>query len=161
MQPPDGDKPGELVTTRYSIDNYNRWEYDPKSGSYLRYQDNLLLDEGQEEEFLPMTDHLTEKQVSASNVVVLFVTHAYFQRPPTEIVEINFTGSGPAYAFRDGKVYEVTWNRPTVDSVLFLTFPNGERYPFKPGNTWFQVVGQYSFITQPEDGNWRFQFQIP
>lgn len=161
MQPPAGGKPAESVTTRYSIDNYNRWDYDLKSRSYLRFQDDLLLDQGQEEEFQPMTDRLTEEQVSAANVVVLLVPHSYFKRSPGEIIEINFSGSGPGYAFRDGKAYEVLWNHPSADSVMFLTLSNGERYPFKPGNTWFQVTGQYSLVTNPENGNWRFQFMIP
>lgn len=160
MDLPAGGKAGEVVTTHYSIDTYNRWKYDPQTGSYLRYQDNLLLDQGQEEEFAPLMDQLTEKQVSADNVVVLMVPHSYYLKSP-EIIEINFTGSGPAYAFRDGMVYEVQWNHPNPEGVLYLTLPDGSRYPFKPGNTWFQVVGQYSFVTQPAPNEWRFMFQIP
>lgn len=160
-QTPQGGEPGSQVTTHYSIDNYNRWEYDAQTGKYLRFQDNLLLDQGQEEEFAPLTDRLTEKQITADNVVVLFAPHGYFNRPPSEIIEITFDGSGPAYAFRDGKAYELTWNRPASGGVLYLTFPDGENYPFKPGNTWFEVVGQYTFVTQPEAQSWRFEFQIP
>lgn len=161
MQVPEGGEPGEVVTTRYSIDSYNQWIYDPDSGRYLRFQDSLLLDEGQEEEFQPMTDRLTDEQVSAANVVVLVVPHNYVARPPSEIVDITMSGSGPAYAFRDGMAYELSWNRPATDGVIYLTFPDGERYAFKPGNTWFQIVGQFSFVTEPEEGSWRFQFQIP
>ena len=158
---PQGGKPGSQVTTHYSIDNYNRWEYDAQTGKYLRFQDNLLLDQGQAEEFAPLIDRLTEKQVTADNVVVLFAPHGYFNRPPSEIIEITLDGSGPAYAFRDGKAYELTWNRPASGGVLYLTFPDGENYPFKPGNTWFEVVGQYTFVTQQEAQSWRFEFQIP
>ncbi|MEJ2262884.1 MAG: DUF3048 domain-containing protein [Anaerolineales bacterium] len=160
MNLPPGGKAGEVITTHYSIDTYNRWKYDPQTGTYLRYQDNLLLDQGQEEEFVPLMDQLTENQVSANNVVVLMVPHSYYLKSP-EIIEINFTGSGPAYAFRDGMVYEVQWNHPNPEGVLYLTLPDGSRYPFKPGNTWFQVVGQYSFVTQPAPNEWRFMFQIP
>lgn len=161
MQAPESGEAGEVVTTRYSIDSYNQWVYDPASGRYLRFQDDLLLNEGQEEEYQPMTDRLTDEQVSAANVVVLVAPHSYVVRPPGAIVDITMSGSGPAYAFRDGMAYELNWNRTAADSVIYLTSPDGERYAFKPGNTWFQIVGQFSFVTQPEEGSWRFQFQMP
>jgi hypothetical protein len=58
-------------------------------------------------------------------------------------------------------VYEVLWNRPASDSVLFFTTTDGEPFPLKPGNTWFQVIGQTSQVEQPEEGTWRFTFQFP
>lgn len=160
MDPPRGGQVGEEVTTHYSIDSYNRWNYDPQSGTYLRNQDNLLLDQGQEEEFVPLMDRLTEGQVSADNVVVLMMPHSYYLRSP-EIIEINFSATGLGYAFRDGRVYQVQWIHSAPDRVLYLTLPDGTRYPFKPGNTWFQVIGQSSKVSQPADGTWRFEFQIP
>jgi hypothetical protein len=45
--------------------------------------------------------------------------------------------------------------------MLSLTLPDGSPYPFKPGNTWFQIIGQFSIVTQPESGSWRFDFRIP
>lgn len=160
--PPPGGSKGIQITTRYSKDCYNRWEYDPVSGHYLRLQDNIF-DEGQGEgeQFVPLFDRVNEQQIYADNVVVLFVTHEYFQNPPAEIIEILLAGSGPGYAFRDGKAYQVVWNRPTADSVLFLTLPDGSNFPFKPGKTWFQVVGNNSVFTQPDENFWRFEFRIP
>ncbi len=67
-------------------------------------------------------------------------------------------GTGQAYAIRDGLFYEVTWNRPAKDSVLYLTFPDGSLYPFKPGNTWFQVVGETTQTTNPFENVWRIVF---
>ena len=55
-------------------------------------------------------------------------------RSPARVV----SGSGPAYAFRDGMVYEVRWNIPAPDSVLYLTNPDGTPFPYKPGNTPFR-----------------------
>jgi hypothetical protein len=69
--------------------------------------------------------------------------------------------TGYAFAFRDGQFYEVRWNRSTKDSVLALTFPDGKPYPFKPGNTWFEVVGQSSQVLDKGNGVWRFVFKIP
>ncbi len=160
-KPPKGGTPGLVVTTHYSLDTYNQWIYDPQSGKYLRYQDNLFLGEGQEEEFVPLIDRLTEQQISAQNVVILFVPHEYFRKPPNEIIDIKFTVTGPAYAFRDGLMYELTWNRPANESVLSLMDNQGNPFPFKHGNTWFQVVGNYSEISQEDKAAWRFEHRFP
>ncbi len=157
---PKGGTLANQVFARYSGDNYTRWDYDPTTGLYLRFQDNVY-DQGQGEQYAPLLDRINNLQITAANVVVIYVPHVYYVPPPNEIVEILLSGSGKAYAFRDGQAYEVTWNRPTTNSVLFLTFPDGTRYPFKPGNTWIQVLSDPSTMTQPGDGIWRFLFAIP
>ena len=55
-------------------------------------------------------------------------------------IEIQIWGEGPATLFRDGMRYEGRWHR--TDSELMLTFTDldGNVLPFKPGNTWFQMV---------------------
>ncbi len=152
--------PGAQIYVRYSGDNYTRWDYDPASGTYLRFQDNVY-DTGQGEDYAPLTDRLNDQQISAANVVVIFARHEYFQQPPNEIVDILLSGSGKAYAFRDGQVFEVQWNRPTTNSVLSLTYPDGSVFAFKPGKTWFQVVGVSTVPDLKPDGAWRFNFQLP
>lgn len=161
LDPPQGGKTGNQATIRYSGDDYTRWEYDPDTGLYMRFQDNVL-DTGQGEEYDPLTDReYNDEQISAANVVVMLTPHSYFRQPPSEIVEILLFGTGKAYAFRDGQAYEVNWSIPTQDSVLTLTLPDGSPFPFKPGNTWIQVVGQSSVVTQPEVAAWRFEFKFP
>jgi hypothetical protein len=87
--------------------------------------------------------------------------HEFFQQPPNEIIEILLSGSGPAYSFRDGQMYTVQWNRPTTNSVLTLTNSDGTVFPYKPGNTWFQVVGVSTQANQQSDNSWRFNFLMP
>jgi len=158
---PDGGTPGNQVYTRVSISAYSRWDYDPTSGRYLRFQDNQE-DTGQGEAYVPLLDRLNNQQASAANVVELFAPHSFVVKSgASEIVDIQLSGSGDAVAFRDGKAYKVKWNRPTPDSVLYLTFPNGSNYPFKPGNTWFEVVGQSSKTELKDAGVWRFTNSIP
>lgn len=161
LEPPeDGIKALEIVT-RYSIDMYNRWEYDADTGKYLRFQDNLLLNRGQAEVFVPLIDRLNDQQIMADNVVILFAEHSYFQPRPAEIIEINLNGSGLAYAFRDGSSYELRWQHLASDDLLYLTYSNGDLYPFKPGITWFQVVGKSSQVTQVDENSWRFVYSFP
>ena len=76
------------------------------------------------------------------------------------MIEIGLEGVGPAYAFRDGQVYQLNWNRAGTEAVLTLTYTDGTPFPFKPGATWFEIVGKSSQITN-QGGIWRFWHQIP
>ncbi len=157
---PQGGKSAGQVYTRYSFALYSRWDYDPTTGRYLRFQDSQNDENGAGEKYEPFIDRTTNQQIAADNVVVLVVADDYVQRPPNEIVDIQLSGQGQAYAYRDGQVYDVRWNRPTVDSVLYLTFPDGTRYPFKPGNTFIQIVNKESTIKTLDDGSWHFTYYI-
>ncbi len=158
---PENGITGKQVFTRYSGDSYNRWDYDPASNRYLRFQDNVF-DQGQGEEYAPMVDRLTNEQIGADNVVILFAKHSYYYKTATsEIVRINLNGYGKAIVFRDGKAFKVNWARPKSGEVVFLTYDDGSRFPLHPGVTWFQVVGTSSKVAQEENGIWRFGFMIP
>jgi hypothetical protein len=158
----DGSLPqGENIYVRYSISAYIHWEYDPQSGKYLRFQDTVEAYTAEEEQYEPVVDRLDDSQVAADNVVVLKVIHEYiYKSGNSEIVDILLGGSGEAYAFRDGKTYQLQWNRPTPE-MLTLTFLDGTPYAFKPGTTWFQVVGQSSTNQLTTDNGLRFEFRLP
>ncbi len=159
FQPPAGGKPGVQIFNRYSISAYNRWDYDPASGRYLRSQDTQEDTTGQDEAYAPLTDRLNGAHVSANNVVILLAAHSPDEGSATRI-DINLTGSGKAYAFRDGLIYEVQWERPASDAVLRLSM-DGAPFPFKQGNTWFQVMGQYTRVEEKSLGVWRFENRLP
>jgi hypothetical protein len=157
---PSGGVPGSQVYVRYSGDNYTRWDYDPSTGKYLRFQD-AVFDTGQGESYEPLTDRLNDQQLTASTVVVVLARHEFYQQPPAEIIEIQLSGTGTAYAFRDGQLFQVEWSRPTTNSVLSLTYTDGTPFPFKPGQTWIQVVGVSTPATDQGNGAWRFNFVMP
>lgn len=160
VETPTGGQTAKNVNIHYSRDSYALWEYDLSSGKYMRSQDDSF-DQGEGETFAPLIDRNNDEQISADNVVVILMEHSYYRKPPAEIIEVLVSGSGPAYAFRDGKVYEVRWNIPGPDRVLYLTYQEGTPFPYKPGNTWYQVIGQSSSISEPEEDTWRFDFLIP
>jgi len=161
---PSGGQPGTQVFTRYSISSYNRWDYDANSGRYLRFQDMQEASSTDVEAYGALNDGISKTQIAADNVIVLLAAHQYAfgtHSGPSEVIDINLAGSGKAYAFREGQVFELQWNRPTKDSVLFLTFPDGTPYPFKPGNIWFEVVGKTSKIEKTAQGIYRYTMNLP
>ena len=154
---PAGGQPSTQAIVRYSGAIYNRWDYDPASGTYLRFSDTADSSNGvADEQYAQLTDRLTNKPITADNVVFLYVTHELYS---TGIYDILLSGSGAAYAFRDGQVYQVTWQRNDTD-VISLTNSDGTPFAFKPGNTWFEVIGFSSAVKQT-DQSWRFTHQMP
>jgi len=163
-QTPANGQPGPQVFVRFSISAYNLWDFNPQNGRYMRYQDTQEAQDASLENTAALMDELTQQQIATDNVVVIMAPHSYAFNThpgPNEVIEINLSGSGPAYAFRDGQVFQVVWNRPDKNSVLFLTFQDGSAYPFKPGTTWFEVVGTSAKLTNPIPGMWRFDHAMP
>ena len=159
LTPPAAGLPGTQVIVRYSGSIYNRWDFDASTGKYLRFSDTFDDFNIENEKYAQSTDRLTGQPIAFDNVVVLFVTHEYYNLNP-EVVDIQFLGSGSAYAYRDGQAYPVTWQRNGPNAVVALTNPDGTSFPFKPGTTWFEVVGINSQVQQTDQG-WRFHHLMP
>ena len=116
------------------------YQYDAETKTYKR------TDMGQ-----PLIDELVDEQIAPENVVVLFVNHvdtdiAADKHDPKHIwyaISIQLWGQGPAKIFRDGKVYDATWIRENPqqenDRLIFID-GNGNQVPFRPGQTWIQLV---------------------
>jgi hypothetical protein len=158
--PPSGN-PGLEISIRYSIVSYHRWEYNPPAGVYLRYQETET-DRDDTPAYAPLTDSLTGEQLSAANLVVLFIPHHYYRKSTsTDIIDQVLFGEGAGYAFRDGQVYPVTWQHENAEELLNLLLPDGSYYPLKPGNTWFEIIGEKSDFQREQGGRWWFTFAIP
>lgn len=158
--PPEG-LPAEKLFFRYSLIIYGKWEYDSDSGSYLRFQEEMGYRNTSVEEYDRLNDALTDEQISADNVVALFVPHSYYKKTDsTEIFEIDLSASGQAIVFRNGLSYPAIWERPSDGGVLNLFTLDGEPFPLKPGQTWYEVLSLES--TQSQNGSeWRFVFGVP
>ena len=159
IHPPEGGEPVDQVYAWYSAVIYNRWDYDPPSGRYYRYVDTENAPDNQSEVYKPLRDALGDIPIAADNVVVLLMPHTFYSVSP-EMVEMEFYGSGPAYAFRDGQAYELEWARKNEAGVYSLYTTDGKDYPLKPGNTWFEVMGVSTKISQNETA-WRFEMRFP
>jgi hypothetical protein len=157
LDPPASDQAVSHIFVRYSAAIYNRWDYDTAAGKYLRFSDTTEdLASGQDEQYAPLTDRLTNQPIAFDNLVVLYVTHELYS---TNIYDILFSGSGKGVAFRDGRAYQVNWQRNDTD-VVSLSNPDGTPFAFKPGKTCFEVMGISSQVKQDDQG-WRFTFLMP
>lgn len=157
LDPPAGDQAVSHIFVRYSAAIYNRWDYDTAAGKYLRFSDTTEdLSSGQGEQYAQLTDRLTNQPIAFDNLVILYINHELYA---SNIYDILFSGSGSGFAFRDGRAYQVRWQRNDTD-VVSLTNPDGTPFAFKPGTTWFEVVGLNSTLSQGEQG-WRFTHLMP
>lgn len=140
--PPAGGTPGLLVHLDFQLDyNIVEWRYDPATGRYARW-----VDTDTPGQLAAHTDAVNGESLTAANVVVVYVHHQ-----PTDIVEdfadgghcgyeIQLWGGGPARLFRDGQAYDATWVRFANADVIGFVGADNTILPFKPGNTWFEVI---------------------
>jgi hypothetical protein len=155
--PPAGGTALNQIYVRYSSAIYNRWDYDAASGRYLRYSDTQNAYSQSEEKYAQLTDSLTNQPVAAENIVMVLAQNVVVSKG---IYDILLYGSGTAYIARDGQIYQVLWERQRTDSILTLVGPDGKPFPFKPGQTWFEVLSDPTDVIMNQD-NWRFVFHLP
>lgn len=104
-----------------------RYDYDSSDEIYKRFQAGD-----------PHIDHGSEKQITASNVVILITN--YYPTDDVGRLYMKTEGTGDMYLFRNGMVFPGTWERmSTVDSYKFYG-ESGDELAFAPGKTWISVV---------------------
>lgn len=131
------------LTIPYPKNSVVRFKYDLTSGLYQRFV------QGQ-----PHLDALTNKQLSAANVIVQFCPHE-----KTDIVEdsqgttsinIVLVGEGKALIFRDGMVREGRWVASDPNRMTRFVDNEGQPISLKPGRTWIELVPpDYEITTSP------------
>jgi hypothetical protein len=145
--PANGDNGTEL-RVRFTDSNFFLWQFNEKIGEYVRYQEK---EDTTEDVYEILSDRVNNTPISADNIVVLVVYHKPMESDHEDL-RFNLIDTGKAFAFRDGKLYRLQWNRPTRTDLLTLTFLNGEPYPMRPGTTWFEVIGINSEIKDVQNG---------
>jgi len=115
----------EVIEVRLD-DTEVRWEYDPESGKYLRWQDG--------------TEHGTEEagQVAADNVVVILADYGVNQLDGNP--ELQALGSNPVLIFSGGTVRTGVWLRFTPEEGFgfFDNIDDLNPLGLTPGNTWVE-----------------------
>jgi hypothetical protein len=160
--PPSGGSPVSQVFVRYSGAIYNRWDYDSLSNRYLRFADAADDPNRNSEVYAPLTDKLTGQPITTDNLVMVFVPHAYVKKTATsEVFDMKLVGEGKAYVARDGQLFQVKWKRATQTDVLSFVNADGSPFALKPGQTWVEVLGAASTVTDLKNGAMKFTWLIP
>ena len=93
--PTSGDSASQ-VYVRYSGAIYNRWDYDPATGQYLRFADKQNDVNRNNEVYEQLTDRLTSQPIAADNVVMVCMPHQYFvKRADAEVIEMIMDNTRP------------------------------------------------------------------
>lgn len=118
------------VTVPFSNANTVVWNYDAASKTYMRVNNGK-----------PFIDAGTNKQLSATNVVVIWAQYkaASNDKVGSTTYDISLTGSGRATIFRGAQSYDCTWEAGKDAPPVFKA-ADGTQVKLSPGNTWMQVV---------------------
>jgi len=161
---PEAGRVANVIDVFYNSFTQSGWQYDPISGSYLRWTDKA----DQTGELFPATDRLTGRQMAFENVVVLFAEHERFRHNQFEIL-LGAGQKGLAYLFRDGQAFRIQWstlNREwEKETGLLRPFYFVDSYnnpiPLHSGRTWIHLVTPYSGLSETNPGEWLVEFVQP
>jgi hypothetical protein len=105
-----------------------RWDYDPTTNSYLRFNGGVA-----------QTDLENQKQLTAKNVVVLFARET---GPVDEHAHLlyNNVGTGDGILFQDGKATKVTWKKQLRGDRTIFYDAQGKEISFVKGQIWIEML---------------------
>ena len=153
---------GTQLFTYFSADSYSKWLYEAETKQYIRYQETDDTRNDKPEKYQALIDQMTGETVHASNVVYILAYHTFSNTfdQEDEVFQIDLTGSGEAYFFRDGIGILARWLRTNRDQPLLLTTLDGAPIYFRPGITFYEVLGTASYVDQ-DAGEWHFHHATP
>lgn len=118
------------------------FRYFPETGQYLRYVGGA-----------PHIDRNNDYQIAPQNIIVQYVTHATTflveDALGSRSLDHDVFGSGPAFIFRNGLMYEGTWHTGHLGQLVKFRTSDGRAIPLSPGRTWFALVpANYQLTTE-------------
>jgi len=161
---PPGGQPATDIHVFYHDYTQSRWEYDPVSGSYLRFTD---LADGTGT-FVPATDRLTGRQLAFENVIVMLAQHNRIRHLQFDI-DLGIGKKGHAYLFRDGQVIKGYWSTANrewekesgfIRPIHFVDV-NDNPIPLKHGETWIHLFTPESYLEDQGEAQWEAYFVQP
>jgi hypothetical protein len=148
---PDGGAAANRLEVVYASLNLAEWTFDPEAAGYLRSQDRA------DGKLVPATDQLTGQPLIFENVIVLFAGHRAVQ-PNLLDISLWLERGRPMVLLRSGRIYQGTWEAPSLDAPLQWVGDNGGPLALAPGRTWVEIVGLSSVLESPAEGVWRVVF---
>lgn len=145
------------IGVQYAKFNRGEWRYNPDTKTYQRWTD----DKGDSTNMIPLTDRLTKNQVTAANVIVLFVEYVEFNPTLHNIKVWDNQGGQRALFFRDGVLINGSWRAPGHRQPIQFYNDFGLPMALKPGNTWIILAGNSSTFNTIGPGTWELRFHLP
>lgn len=105
------------------------FKYDHQSNTYLRFNGGVSH-----------KDRLTDKQLVPKNVVVQKVPNERLFNDEKDRIELDVTGEGQVFVFRDGEVIEGKWRKKDRLSRTKFFDKNDREISLNRGQTWVVVV---------------------
>ena len=107
------------------------WKYDQKTNLYLRTNGGK-----------PHLDKDNDKQLSAKNIVVLYMRESSANDGYENNVHLLYgtKGTGKAVVFKDGKKIDATWKKASRTARTILTDSKGKEIEFNRGLIWFEIL---------------------
>lgn len=164
VEAPAGGTPADYIHVHYHAYTQSGWQYDPVSGTYLRWTD---LADGTGT-LIPATDRLTRRQMAFENVIVIFAEHHRYRHNQLEI-DFTLGQKNPAYLFRNGLAYRIYWSTANRDwekktglkRPMHFVDAQGDLVPLHPGRTWIHIVTPFSSVKEQGTGHWLVNFVQP
>jgi len=161
---PNGGKPASDIHVFYHAYTQSAWQYDPISGTYLRWTD---LADGTGT-LIPASDRLTGRQVAFENVIVLFAEHHRYRHNQLEI-DFSMGQMEEAYLFRDGQAIKIYWStgnreyekKTGLVRPMHFVDKQGNPVALHPGRTWIHIVTPFSEVVDQGNGSWLVNFVQP
>lgn len=124
---PEGGTSAQEISVRFSDFKTGVFEFDADTGQYLVSQYGA-----------PHMDGLADKQLSVTNVLVLFSSFRVMDTDARLIVDLSLGGEG--YFFSGGQGIPIRWTKTTHDAPFVYTLENGQPLEFGIGQSYINVV---------------------
>ncbi|HEX7556243.1 MAG TPA: DUF3048 C-terminal domain-containing protein, partial [Leptolinea sp.] len=175
---PKGGKDGHTIWLPFAYVDQVWWHYNEASGTYHRWQDK---ENGKN--YTEQIDSMTGNPLEIENVAVLFTNHIAYRETLIDL-EFLYRNRERALIFRDGQIFQGYWTTKSGDyekttgklRPIRLLDKDGNPFPLKPGQTWFEVVTPETSVyetvysedyyrlantTEPGSGIWSIRFVHP
>lgn len=134
--------PVHSITVPFSKYKTGYFSYDTEKNQYLISQS---LDGSDPIDYV---DGQTGEPVAVSNVLVLFTDVSRVKGDDKNRMEVRTTGEGNCLLFRDGTLYEITWQRDKrSDCLRFLDKASGQEIPLAVGPSYINIVSASAEVT--------------
>ena len=157
--PPVDAESADFISVNYYSRNRAEWRYDPVTGKYLRWIEEI--DENDNMTMIPLIDRTNNKQLAFDNVVIMFVEYVEYSSLRHDVYLSDDRDGGKVYIFRDGEAIEGRWRANSRYKPLQFLDASGNPLQFKPGQSWIYLLGIRSSLEQPEAGIWSFSYYLP